>query len=325
MAIPLLEIKDLHVWFKIFGGVLKVLDGVNLVVRKGEKVGLVGETGCGKTITMKATIGILPMPPAEVPKGKILFQGKNILKMSPTELQEIRGRGMSMIPQDPTASLNPVFKIGDQLMGVIKYSANSRRYLSKKEIKGRIIDILKEVRLPDPQRIMNSYPIQLSGGMQQRVLIAMALATGPDLLIADEPTTALDVTTQDQILRLMREMVEKRGVSILIITHNLGVVRELTDRTYIMYAGHVVEIARTKDLFSEAMHPYTRGLISSVPKLTGEGIAPGIKGMIPDYSNPPKGCRFRPRCDYVMPICERKPPIFKVGEDHEVACFLYQR
>jgi len=229
-----------------------------------------------------------------------------------------------MIPQGATESLNPVFTIGDQLMAVIRYSGDSRRTLSKQEMKGRAMDILKEVRIPDAERIMRSYAIQLSGGMRQRVLIGMALATEATLLIADEPSTALDVTTQEQILRLMREMVEKRSVSIIIITHNLAVVRQLTDRTYIMYAGNVVEVARTRDLFSEAMHPYTRGLMNSVPKLSGKGIAPGIKGMIPDYFDPPQGCRFRPRCDQVMTACKEKPPLFKVGEDHEVACFLYQ-
>lgn len=324
MTTPLLEIKNLHVWFEVFGGVLKVLDGVSLEVRQGEKVGVVGETGCGKTVTIKAMMGVLPMPPGRIPKGKILFQGKDILKMSSTELRDMRGRDMSMIPQGATESLNPVFTIGDQLMAVIRYSGDSRRTLSKQEMKGRAMDILKEVRIPDAERIMRSYAIQLSGGMRQRVLIGMALATEATLLIADEPSTALDVTTQEQILRLMREMVEKRSVSIIIITHNLAVVRQLTDRTYIMYAGNVVEVARTRDLFSEAMHPYTRGLMNSVPKLSGKGIAPGIKGMIPDYFDPPQGCRFRPRCDQVMTACKEKPPLFKVGEDHEVACFLYQ-
>jgi peptide/nickel transport system ATP-binding protein len=324
LTTPLLEIKNLHVWFEVFGGVLKVLDGVSLEVREGEKVGVVGETGCGKTVTMKAMMGVLPMPPGRIPKGEILFQGKDILKMSSTELRNMRGRDMSMIPQGATESLNPVFTIGDQLMAVIRYSGDSQRTLSKQEMKGRAMDILKEVRIPDAERIMRSYAIQLSGGMRQRVLIGMALATEATLLIADEPSTALDVTTQEQILRLMREMVEKRSVSIIIITHNLGVVRQLTDRTYIMYAGSVVEVARTRDLFSEAMHPYTRGLMNSVPKLSGKGIAPGIKGVIPDYFDPPQGCRFRPRCDQVMTACEEKPPLFKVREDHEVACFLYQ-
>jgi peptide/nickel transport system ATP-binding protein len=268
---------------------------VSLEVREGEKVGVVGETGCGKTVTMKAMMGVLPMPPGRIPKGEILFQGKDILKMSSTELRNMRGRDMSMIPQGATESLNPVFTIGDQLMAVIRYSGDSQRTSSRQELKDRAMDILKEVRIPDTERIMRSYAIQLSGGMRQRVLIGMAQATEATLLIADEPSTALDVTTQEQILRLMREMVEKRSVSIIIITHNLGVVRQLTDRTYIMYAGSVVEVARTRDLFSEAMHPYTRGLMNSVPKLSGKGIAPGIKGMIPDYFDPPQGCRFRPR------------------------------
>ena len=325
LSSSLLEIKDLHVWFDVFGGILKVLDGVDLFVRTREKVGVAGETGCGKTITMKAMMGILPMPPARIPRGEIIFQGKDILKMGSKELQGIRGTGMSMIPQGASASLNPVFTIGDQLIAVIKHSGDSRNTMSKEERRQRAVDILTEVRIPDPERIMKNYPIQLSGGMRQRILIAMTLATEATLIIADEPSTALDVTTQEQILRLMRELVEKRSVSVILITHNLGIVRQLTDRTYIMYAGAVVEAAKTRDLFSEAMHPYTRGLIASVPKLTGEGIAPGIRGMIPDYSAAPKGCRFHPRCDHAMPMCRERPPFFEVGEDHQVACYLYRR
>lgn len=324
MAIPLFEIKDLSINFHMFESILKVLDGVSLLVQKGEKVGLVGETGCGKSITMRATLGLLPMPPGRISTGEILFHGEDILKMKSTKLRDLRGK-ISLIPQDPAASLNPVFKVGYQLTDAVKYSAKRIEDLRNKKRKTIAIDILKEVGLPDPERNMDSYPVQLSGGMKQRVLIAMALVTQPEFLIADEPSTALDVTIQDQILRLMRQMVEKRGLSILIITHNLGVIRQLTDRTYVMYAGQVVEIARTRDLFSERMHPYTRGLISSVPKLTGEGVTRGIKGMIPDYANPPKGCRFRPRCDFATPICEEKPLASKVGESHEVACFLYQR
>jgi len=324
MAIPLFEINDLCINFHMFESTLKVLDGVSLLVQKGEKVGLVGETGCGKSITMRATLGLLPMPPGRISRGEILFHSENLLKMKPTSLREIRGK-ISLIPQDPAASLNPVFKVGYQLTDAVKYSAKRIGDLRNKKRKTIAIDILKEVGLPDPERNMDSYPVQLSGGMQQRVLIAMALVTQPEFLIADEPSTALDVTIQDQILRLMRQMVEKRGLSILLITHNLGIIRQLTDRTYVMYAGQVVEIARTRELFSKRMHPYTRGLISSVPKLTGEGITRGIKGMIPDYANPPKGCRFRPRCDFVMPKCVDKPLATRVGESHEVACFLYQK
>lgn len=325
MPFPLLEVRDLRIDFDMYEGTFKVLDGFSLVVQKGEKVGIVGETGCGKSITMQAALGILPMPPGRISSGEIRFLGKDLLTATARDLKEIRSR-ISLIPQDPSASLNPVFKVGTQLMDVIKYSASSRGQTGNAKERRRLaLNALKEVGLPDPERNMNSYPIQLSGGMQQRILIAMALVTEPELLIADEPSTALDVTIQDQILRLMKEIVDKRQLTIVIITHNLGVVRELTDRTYVMYAGQLAEVARTKHLFSQSKHPYTQGLIKSVPKLTGEGISSGIEGMIPDYSNPPNGCRFRPRCEYAMAICEEKPPDFVVEEEHKVACFLYRK
>jgi len=325
MPFPLLEVRDLRIDFDMYEGTFKVLDGFSLVVQKGEKVGIVGETGYGKSITMQAALGILPMPPGRISSGEIRFLGKDLLTANARDLKEIRSR-ISLIPQDPSASLNPVFKVGTQLMDVIKYSASSRGQTGNAKERRRLaLNALKEVGLPDPERNMNSYPIQLSGGMQQRILIAMALVTEPELLIADEPSTALDVTIQDQILRLMKEIVDKRQLTIVIITHNLGVVRELTDRTYVMYAGQLAEVARTKHLFSQSKHPYTQGLIKSVPKLTGEGISSGIEGMIPDYSNPPNGCRFRPRCEYAMAICEEKPPDFVVEEEHKVACFLYRK
>jgi peptide/nickel transport system ATP-binding protein len=320
----ILEIRDLHVQFKVYGGHLRVLDGVSLQARSKEKVGLVGETGCGKTITMKATIRVLPIPPGEIVKGEILFEGKDVLKMSRKELRYFRGKKIAMIPQDPTASLNPVFKIGTQLIDAIRYSASSSKGLTRKEIIAKAIEILEEVGLPDPKRNMDNYPIQLSGGMKQRVLIAMALVTGSDLLFADEPTTALDVTIQDQILRLMREMVERREVSMLLITHNFGSIRELTDRTYVMYAGQVVEVAETNTIFSDPLHPYTKALLDSVPRLTGGGMAPGIAGMIPNYMDPPCGCRFQPRCDHAMRTCTQKPPLQQIAGEHKVACFLYK-
>jgi peptide/nickel transport system ATP-binding protein len=227
-----------------------------------------------------------------------------------------------MIFQDPTAALNPVFTIGEQLMDAIKYSGKSS---SKKEIRARAVQTLKDVALPDPERIMKNYPIQLSGGMRQRICIAMALVTGSELLIADEPTTSLDVTIQDQVLRLLEELVEERNTSTILITHTLGIVREWTDRVYVMYAGSMVEAAKTKGLFSNPLHPYTQGLMGAVPKLTGGGIAEGITGRIPDYLNPPAGCRFHPRCERAMPVCKKtRPPFFNVGDDHQVACFLYK-
>jgi peptide/nickel transport system ATP-binding protein len=321
----LLDIKNLHVNFKVYGGQLSVIDGINFHMHAGEKVGLVGETGCGKTTTMKAILRVLPMPPAVVPEGEIYFRGQNILAMGMNDLNRVRGKGISMIFQDPTAALNPVFTIGEQLQAVIQNADNSRKDISKQEILERSILALQEVALADPERLLKSYPSQLSGGMRQRVCIGMALATRPELLIADEPGTSLDVTIQDQVLRLLRKLVEEKNTSVIFITHSLGIVREMTDRVYVMYAGDIVEVACTKKLFRNPAHPYTRGLISTVPRLTGGGIASGIPGRIPDYLNPPSGCRFHPRCPSAMPICKtQKPPAYRLDEDHEVACFLYQ-
>jgi len=325
MSKPLLEIKNLHVWFKVFGGMLKVLDGVDLIVRPGEKIGLVGEMGCGKTTTVKSIMKLLPMPPAIIPEGEIIYKGKNILKMEIAELQKIRREEISMIFEDPTAALNPVFTIGQQLQDAIKFSG-SNNVKTKKYIKNRAIQALKEVSLPDPERILRYYPLQLSGGMRQRICISMALISSSELLIADEPGTSLDVTIKDQILRLLKELVEKRGSSIILISHALGLVRGMTDRVYIMYAGSIVETGKTKRLFANPLHPYSQGLLSAIPKLTGEGIGSGISGRIPEYIDPPIGCRFHPRCKYVMPICkEKKPPFFKIEEDHEVKCFRFQK
>jgi peptide/nickel transport system ATP-binding protein len=325
MTTPLLlEIKNLQVHFVVYGGRLKVLDGINLFVHSGEKVGLVGETGCGKTTAMKAILRVLPMPPAKIPGGEILFNGRDILKMSSNELHQVRGRGISMIFQDPTAALNPVFSIGQQMEAVIGFAVAKGRQMSHQEIHAKAVSSLQEVALADPERLLRSYPIQLSGGMRQRVCIGMALATSPKLLIADEPGTSLDVTIQDQVLRLLRQLVVDKDTSIILITHTLGIVRELTDRVYVMYAGNVVEVAATKMLFAQPLHPYTQGLIQTVPRLTGGGIASGIPGRIPDYLNPPPGCRFHPRCAHAMEICRtQKPPAYQVEAGHEVACFLY--
>jgi peptide/nickel transport system ATP-binding protein len=321
----LLEIKNLHVHFAVYGGKLRVLDGINFYMRNGEKVGLVGETGCGKTTTMKTILRVLPMPPARIPQGQIFFKGRDVLKMNNTELQHVRGQGIAMIFQDPTAALNPVFNIGQQMMAVIQHSERHESRASHKDIYQKAINSLQEVSLADPERLLRSYPIQLSGGMRQRVCIGMALSTQPELLIADEPGTSLDVTIQDQVLRLIRKLVEEKNTSIILITHTLGIVRELTDRVYVMYAGNMVEVASTKNLFANPHHPYTQGLVSTVPRLTGGGIASGIPGRIPDYLNPPSGCRFHPRCSFVMDICHtQKPPLYKLDQDHEVACFLYQ-
>jgi peptide/nickel transport system ATP-binding protein len=322
---PLLAINDLYVHFDVFGGTLKVLDGVNLVVYGGEKVGLVGETGCGKTTTMKAVLRVLPMPPARIPGGEIHFRGRDILKAGREELGRVRGGGISMVFQDPTAALNPVFTIGQQLRAVVRHSLAEGRRLSREEIHQRAVAGLREVALPDAERLLKNYPFQLSGGMRQRVCIAMALAGSRELIIADEPGTSLDVTIQDQVLRLLHGLVEDKHVSVILITHTLGVVRETTDRVYIMYAGNMVEGAVTEELFAKPLHPYTQGLMEAVPRLTGGGVSDGIPGRIPDYLNPPAGCRFHPRCTQAMDIClNEKPPSYRLGDNREVACFLYR-
>ncbi len=323
MAKPLLDIRDLHVWYRVYGGTLKVLNGVNFRVEMGERVGLVGETGCGKTTTMKAVLRILPKL-ALIPQGEILVHGKDVLKMDGRELHDLRGRSLSMIFQDPTAALNPVFTIGQQLYDVIRYATGStgNDMRDRREVALRA---LREARLPDAERMLDSYPIQLSGGMRQRVCIAFSIATARELLIADEPTTNLDVTIQDQVLSLIRDLVEQRGTSLILITHALGLAREMTNRVYVMYAGNMIEVSETEELFANPLHPYTLGLLASMPRLTGGGFAEGIPGRIPDYRNPPPGCRFHPRCERAFAPCfEAKPPFFEVDAGHKVACFLYQ-
>jgi len=323
----MLQIHDLHVYFHVYEGISRVLDGVSLHVLKGERVGLAGETGCGKTITMKSVMGMLHIPPAIIPRGEILLDGRNVLKLSKKELIRMKGIDISMIFQDPMNALNPVFTVGQQLKDVIRFSGRrlgEKSVLSKKEIYDRAIAVLREVRLPDPERIMSNYSLELSGGMRQRVLIAMDLVNKPKFLIADEPGTALDVTIQAQILDLLKELVKTRAISILLITHNLGVIQEMTERVYIMYAGQIVETSVTASLFEAPKHPYTQGLIASVPRLTGGEIAEGIPGTVPDYTVAPSGCRFHPRCPHAMPVCRsRKPPLIELDRDHEVACYLY--
>lgn len=321
----LLEVKDLYIGYKTYMGKLKVLNGVDFSVHQGEKVGIIGESGSGKTTTMKAILRILATN-SVIDGGYINLRDKDVLKMDKKQLHEIRRNNVTMIFQDPTAALNPVFKVGELLADVIKYSGNHEQS-SKKEIHEKSIQILKEVALPDPERVLDSYPFQLSGGMRQRICIAMSLTTAKDLLIADEPTTNLDVTIQDQVLRLMKDLVEKRGLSVILISHALGTIRSTVDEVYVMYAGNMIEVAKTGELFSNPLHPYTEGLLESVPKLTGAGFSEGIEGRIPDYINPPPGCRFHPRCSHAWDTCRKeKPQLLSVDADnHKVACWLYNK
>jgi len=324
LAEQLLEIKDLHVGYKTYRGTSKVLDGVHLTVKTGEKVGIIGESGCGKTTTMKTLLRILPTN-AVIYEGEVYFKGKNTLRIGKNELNELRRKHIAMIFQDPTAALNPVFKIDTQIIDIIK-SSEAHEGKKTEEFKAKCIRLLKEVALPDPERVLGSYPFQLSGGMKQRVCIAMALATPRYLLIADEPTTNLDVTIQDQVLRLIKDIVEKRKLSVILISQALGAVKGFVDKVYVMYAGNTVEVAETKELFSNPLHPYAKGLLDSTPKLTGGGFSEGIKGRVPDYINPPSGCRFHPRCDNILSRCKKeKPPFLDVEENHGVACWRYYK
>lgn len=317
----ILEIKNLKLWFKVYQGYSKVLDGVNLTVHRGEKVGIVGEAGCGKTTTVKSILGILPEGQYVIPEGEILYKGKDVLKMSNKELSQVRSSEVSMIYQEPSAALNPVFTIGQQMMEVVKNSAQGKGK-KRAEQKEMVLAAIRDVFIPDPDRIFDYYPVQLSGGMKQRICIAMAIMTQRDMMIADEPGTALDVTIQDQVHKTLNRLVEERDMSLIMITHSLGVARELTDSINVMYAGTVVESAPTAEVFRNTLHPYTVGLMEAVPKLAGGGIQAGIYGSIPDYLYPPKGCRFAPRCPKATDACRiEKPQLIDVGNGHKVACF----
>jgi oligopeptide/dipeptide ABC transporter ATP-binding protein len=321
-AEPLLAVRALSLDFQSDGRKAHVLREVSIEVPERRHVALVGESGCGKSVTMRAIMGLLSTPPARVTGGEILFDGVDLLTLSPRRREALRGTAMSMVFQDPTSSLNPVFTIGDQMGAILKYADRRLgRSRSASERKARIAEVLGQVRMADPERIRRAYPIMLSGGMRQRVLIAMALLSEPRLLIADEPGTALDVTTQAQILRLLEELVEARGLALLMITHNLGVVRESADHVFVMYAGSVVEQGPTRAVFAKPRHPYTRALMACVPKLSGGGAMRGIDGALPDYSAPPPGCRFAPRCALAVEACRRAPPHVEVAPGQSAACW----
>lgn len=318
----LLDVKDLKIYFQKNGTVSKAVDGISFSVVEGETLGLVGESGCGKSVTSLSLMRLLPVPPAKIAGGEIIFQGKDILALGERELRSIRGKEIAMIFQEPMSSLNPVFTAGFQIGEML--STHTR--MSPREIKGRVLRLLEKVEIPSPDRAYASYPHQLSGGMRQRVMIAMAIACSPKLLIADEPTTALDVTIQAQILKLFQRLKSEFKMSLLLITHNLGMVSDLADRIAVMYAGTIVETCRTELLFEAPLHPYTQGLIKSVPAL-GEkkDRLDAIPGAVPDPSAKPSGCPFHPRCYLKGDICPREiPRLREVRPGHFAACHFAQ-
>jgi oligopeptide/dipeptide ABC transporter ATP-binding protein len=319
-----LEIRDLKTYFFTYEGVAKAVDGVTYQLAKGEPLGVVGESGCGKSVTALSILRLIPIPPGKIVGGEILFKGKNLIDLSEEEMRKIRGNRISMIFQEPMTSLNPVFTIGNQIQETIKLHQG----LSKRESLEKAIEMLRLVNIPSPERCVNQYPHELSGGMRQRAMIAMSLACNPEILIADEPTTALDVTIQAQILDLLNKLKEELGMAIILITHNLGVIAETVNRVLVMYAGKIVEEAKTKTLFENPQHPYTGGLLKSIPRL-GDKVRHGkvrlseIPGVVPSLYEIPPGCRFSTRCPSVMGICKEKEPELKeIEKGHFSACWL---
>ena len=316
----ILTISDLYTQFFTYGGVVEALDGVNFSIREGEVFGLVGESGCGKSVTALSILRLVP-PPGKIVSGDIYLRQENLSKKTEKEMQNIRGSKISIIFQDPTSSLNPLFKIGYQVAEPLLYHEKEKEKVAMQET----LKVLKSTGMADPEEKMKNYPHELSGGLRQRAMIAMALVCRPDLLIADEPTTNLDVTVERQILNLMRILQKEYGTSILLITHNLGVVAEMADRVAIMYAGNIVELSDVRTIFHNPKHPYTKKLQRAIPSaLSDNKELEEIPGAVPHLIHPPSGCRFHPRCDEAMDICHKvKPRETIIGTDHMVACHLY--
>jgi oligopeptide transport system ATP-binding protein len=315
----LLSVKDLRTYFHTDSGVVKAVDGVNFDVHKGEVLGIVGESGSGKSITAMSILGLIPIPPGRIESGQILWKGRDLLTMSDKELRSVRGGQIAMIFQDPMSALNPVYTIGNQIVEMIV----THQPMSKRAARLKAIDMLALVGIPKPAQRVDDYPHQFSGGMRQRAMIAMALACEPELLICDEPTTALDVTVQAQVLEVIERSAQELGAAIILITHDLGVVAGMTDRVMVMYGGQIVERAEVQDLFYEPRMPYTWGLLNSIPRLDdaiGRRLEP-IPGAPPLMSNPPSGCRFEPRCTFALSSCsETVPELTTLSAGHEARC-----
>ena len=328
-AQPLLEIQDLQTHFFTAAGVVRAVDGVSYSVRGGETLGVVGESGCGKSVTALSILRLVACPPGKIVGGSIRFEGRNLLELGESEMEDLRGNEIAMIFQEPMTSLNPLLTIGRQIAEVIEL----HRGLPRREAWNAAVEMLRSVHIPEPERRAHAYPHQLSGGMRQRAMIAMALSCHPKLLIADEPTTALDVTIQAQILDLMRELQDKTGAAIVLITHDMGVVAENADRVVVMYAGRKVEEANADDLFDRPGHPYTKGLLGSLPNLevaaqmdTRRARLAEIKGMVPSLMNLPQGCTFAPRCGFATEECRAAyPPVAEHCPGHWIACWHADR
>jgi len=317
---PILEVKDLRTYFYTRDGVVRSVDGVSFSISEGETLAIVGESGCGKSVTSLSLLRLIPSPPGKIVSGSILFQGKDLLNLSDEEMRDIRGDKISMIFQEPMTSLNPVLTIGRQISEVLEL----HRHCTKEEARTRVLELLRLVNISEPERRIDEYPHQLSGGMRQRIMIAMALACDPEILIADEPTTALDVTIQAQILNLMRELRDRTRAAIILITHDLGVVAEMAQRVVVMYAGRKVEEASVFDLFASPMHPYTLGLLNSMPRLDDASSKRlvEIPGMVPSMKSEIIGCAFAPRCSVATERCTQESPVLHDhGKGHWVACW----
>ncbi len=323
MPDTLLEIRDLKTWFRTDDGTVRAVDGVTMSIRAGETLAVVGESGCGKTVTARSVLQLIDMPPGRFAGGSIIWRGRDLLPLSAAEMDKIRTREIAMVFQEPMTSLNPVYTVGEQIAEALL----THTKLSHKAAISEAAEMLRLVQIPNPEKRVHDYPHQFSGGMRQRAMIAMALACKPQLLIADEPTTALDVTIQAQILELLAEMKNRLGMAIMLITHDMGVVAENAQRVVVMYAGKVVEEASVESLFANPHHPYTQGLIRSIPrvdaKVHGRVRLAQIPGTVPNLLHPPEGCRFAARCDFVTPAClAAEPPLREVGPDHQSACIL---
>ena len=320
---PLLEIKGVKTHFKTDDGWLHAVDGVDLSIDAGETVGVVGESGCGKSVTAMSVLKLVPMPPGRIVAGQILWQGRDLVPLAADEMRRIRMKEIAIVFQEPMTSLNPVYTIGDQIGEALRLHEG----LSRRAATARAIEMLERVHIPTPERRVHDYPHQFSGGMRQRVMIAMALSCSPKLLIADEPTTALDVTIQAQILDLLAELKSELGMAVMLITHAMGVVAEVAQRVVVMYAGKVVEQASVADLFARPRHPYTQGLIRSIPRIdtaaTHKPRLETIAGTVPKLVAPAEGCRFAPRCRHAVAACtQATPPLREVGPGHRAACIL---